>query len=529
MKKQLLALLAVAFLGANGMAQEILSGYITTNKTLSASTEYVLSGFVYVDSLATLTIPAGTKIWGDKATKGSLIITRGGKIQAEGTASNPIVFSSKETVKAPGDWGGIIILGRATINDPAGFKVIEGGVDDASGNGKYGGTVDTDNSGTLRYVRIEYPGIPFSQDNEINGLTMGGVGSGTTIDHVQVSFSGDDSFEWFGGTVNCKNLIAYRGVDDDFDTDFGFRGNIQFCLGVRDPLLADLAASAASNGFESDNDGSGTANAPKTAPTFSNVTLVGPNWAPSFLAPYRRSAHIRRNSECSIFNSLLLNMPVGVFIDGATTEANATGGKLEVKNTFVAGSPDAWRGSATFDATVWSKTAGFGNDSIATVADLKLVAPHNLSLPSLLPNGTSPVWGKASFAAVRLTNPYFQTVNYIGAFGATDWTCGWAKFELPGCQAVSQKEVAEVIPSVKLEPTVAANTTTLRLEMAQKADLSVDILNMNGQILSSPVREKVSVGEVAFELNVADLATGFYFVRIQANGVMTTEKLIVLK
>lgn len=152
--------------------------------------------------------------------------------------------------------------------------VIEGGVDNVAGDGKYGGTNATESSGTLQYIRIEYPGIAFLPNNEINGLTLGGVGSGTTLDDIQVSYSGDDSYEFFGGTVNAKYLVAFSGTDDDFDTDFGYSGKCQFLLAVRDSSYYDAAG--ASNGFESDNDGTGTTSTPITSPVFSNVTLIGP-------------------------------------------------------------------------------------------------------------------------------------------------------------------------------------------------------------------------------------------------------------
>ena len=141
------------------------------------------------------------------------------------------------------------------VKHPLTNPEIEGGVNNAAGDAFYGGTDANDNSGVLRYVRIEFPGIAFTDNNEINGLTCGGVGAATTLEHVQVSYSGDDSFEFFGGTVNAKYLIAYRGWDDDFDTDFGYSGKIQFAVSLRDPEIADQSGS---NGFESDNDGSGT-------------------------------------------------------------------------------------------------------------------------------------------------------------------------------------------------------------------------------------------------------------------------------
>ena len=179
---------------------------------------------------ATLTIEPGTVIRGSKANKGALIIEKGAKIMAEGTLDNPIVFTSNQDAgsRSYGDWGGVILLGKATVNkvDP----IIEGGP-----TSTYGGSDDADNSGIIKYVRIEFPGIAFQPDKEINGLTFGGVGSGTTIDYIQVSYSGDDSYEWFGGAVNVKHLIAFRGWDDDWDTDYGYHGMAQFCVDLRDP------------------------------------------------------------------------------------------------------------------------------------------------------------------------------------------------------------------------------------------------------------------------------------------------------
>ncbi len=295
---------------------------------------------------ATIKIEPGVTIKGSKSpNKGALIITRNGKIDAQGTAAAPIVFTSSQATPNSGDWGGIILLGNAPNNGAkdgiAGLQAIEGGVNEtATGYGLHGGTKADDNSGILKYVRVEYPGIAFAVNDEINGVTFGSVGSGTTIDYVQVSYSGDDSFEWFGGTVNCKHLIAYRGTDDDFDTDNGFSGKIQFGLVLRDAAIADFGPSGASNGFESDNDADGTTKTPQTAATFSNMTIVGPyaNAAPAATAaPYKRGAHIRRNSKISIFNSVFVGWPVGLFVDGALTEANATSNALEYKNNTIAG------------------------------------------------------------------------------------------------------------------------------------------------------------------------------------------------
>ena len=155
----------------------------------------------------------------------------------------------------------------------------------------------------LKYVRIEFPGIAFQPDKEINGLTMGGVGSGTTIDYVQVSFSGDDSYEWFGGAVNAKHLIAFRGWDDDFDTDYGYRGMVQYAVSLRDPAVAD--AGSGSNSFESDNDAAGSEETPYTQALFSNVSSFGPLVTPATtINPnYKRAMHLRRNTKLNIYNS----------------------------------------------------------------------------------------------------------------------------------------------------------------------------------------------------------------------------------
>ena len=202
------------------------SGEITTNTTWAATTKYLLKGYVYVRSGATLTIEAGTVIKGDKDSKGALIVEPGAKLIAVGTAAKPIVLTSNQPKGARnyGDWGGVLLCGKAPVNTIVNGKLptVEGGPTTT-----YGGTDAADNSGALQYVRIEFGGVAFSPNNEVNGLTLAAVGSGTTLDHVQVSYSGDDSFEWFGGTVNAKYLVAHRGFDDDFDTDHGFSGKAQ--------------------------------------------------------------------------------------------------------------------------------------------------------------------------------------------------------------------------------------------------------------------------------------------------------------
>lgn len=450
-------------------------GEITTNTTWSAKNQYFLKGYVYVRSGVVLTIEAGTIIKGDKDTKGSLLIESGAKLIAIGTVAKPIVFTSNQPKGSRnyGDWGGVILAGNAPVNNIVnGVKpVVEGGPTTT-----YGGTDPADNSGTLQYVRIEFGGIAFSPNNEINGLTLCGVGNGTSIDHIQVSYSGDDSYEWFGGTVNAKYLVAHRGWDDDFDTDNGFSGKNQFLVSLRDPLAADQSGS---KGFESDNDGNNSSNTPKTLAVFSNVTLVGPLINPtgtgSISSQYVAGVHIRRNSSLSLFNSVVMGWPTGILIDGTKTATNIGNSTLRIKNTIIAGDPtgsnskggqkdiiyiggSGGAGSLTATNMMSADSSYFGsavgpiswlfasanaNKKYGTSDAVRLLNPFNLTSPSFLPSTTSPIVYNgttatpavaASFTDDKVMDPFFTKVNYIGAFAGTgssadNWMAGWTNFD----------------------------------------------------------------------------------------------------
>ena len=389
-----------------------LSGSITSNTTLNANTVYTLNGFVYVEDGATLTIEPGTLIkGGPKASKGTLIIKRGGKIMAEGTKENPIVFTSSQAKgsRAPGDWGGIIITGKAP-NNQATEPIVEGGPD-----ARYGGDEADDNSGVFKYVRIEFAGVALEPDKEINGLTMGSVGSGTTIDYVQVSYGGDDAFEWFGGTVNPNHLIAYKTTDDMFDTDFGFSGKVQYVLGVSDPNLSDLAG--ASNGFESDNDANGTTNTPLTTAAFSNATIIGPG-TPGSGQKFGQGAHLKKGTSLSIYNSVITGWDKAITFDGNVVEEYATNNNIKIQNTVVNGTIGKASSSTTaFDPTAWFNTAAF-NNMIATQAELGLntAAPFMPTTGSILLSGGANVTG-------------FENTNFRGAFSTTNWAESWTNWD----------------------------------------------------------------------------------------------------
>jgi hypothetical protein len=415
---------------------------ITGNLTLKYPNTYILSGFVYVTNGVTLTVEPGVIVKGDRDSKGTLIVERGAKINAEGSAEKPIVFTSnqKPGQRGSGDWGGLILLGKAPNN--AGEQTIEGGV-----RSKHGGNDPHDNSGILKYVRVEFAGIEYSTDNEINGITFGSTGDATVVDCVQVSYSGDDSFEWFGGTVNAKHLIAYHGWDDDFDTDNGFSGKIQFALGVRNPQIGDKSAS---NGFESDNNAAGSDASPLTGAVFANVSLFGPVADPSNYidragekgssvnARFQTGFHLRRSTSLSVFNSLSASFPVGTIIEGTASHTLANNGGLNVANTVFAGhvrnfqDKQYWSNNTVFDPEPTNNTetyilrAGGGNQTFATIADIKLTGNY-------FPASDSPLATGASWTNAKVSS-WFEKVSYRGAFAPTEnsnnnWTKGWANFD----------------------------------------------------------------------------------------------------
>lgn len=435
---------------------ETLSGSLST-RTLEASKKYTISGTVIIGDGVTVTVPAGTVLFGQKSTKGTLVIMPGGKLVAEGTAANPIVFTSNQSTgeREQGDWGGIVMLGKANCNqnNPA----IEG-ITPAANYGTFNSSAnDNDNSGILKYVRIEYAGIALTPNNETNSLTMGAVGSGTTIDYVQTTYGGDDNFEWFGGTVNCTHLVSYAAWDDDFDCDFGFSGKVQYALAIRDPFNADQSGS---NGFEVDNDGSGTTATPKTAAIFSNVTLLGPVYdsaKASFSGNYQHATHLRRNCELSIFNSVIAGFPIGINLDG--TLANYTGGLGTLDKNIIVCS--AVKGTATrpfFNGKSSSTAVGdylkttksnevytASTPTSGTPAYSKAIADAGIN-PALImgynttasPTGNYPAdpnfasftgatQSGAAFTDSKVSS-WFTPTTFRGAFGGTDWTDSWSNF-----------------------------------------------------------------------------------------------------
>jgi hypothetical protein len=452
-----------------------LQGNLAT-QTLDATKPYLLKGQVFIPNGVTVTIPAGTVIKGDKATKATLIVQPGGKLIANGTANSPVVFTSAQGIgeRDRGDWGGIVMLGNAFVNQTA-KPAIEGITPtqlfgSVAADGATPSTNATENSGSLKYVRIEYAGIELTPNNETNSLTMGGLGNGTIIEYVQVSFGGDDGFEWFGGTVNGKYLVSHSTWDDDFDTDFGWSGNVQFGLVVRNPFFADQSGS---NAFESDNQANGnaiagicdnTTQAGCTRGVFSNITVLGPReiQSRSISGNYQNAAHIRRRSAISIFNSFFAGFRVGIRIDDQGTLDNLTSGAGKHTNNVLSVPGSTLIGSSTSASDAAFATGLSGGDATAISTywtgnnNTVFNAVTNTSVFTDLGVAGSLFWGGqtssnypsnpsfsivagvagpnnlnsgASFTDPKLGGGFFTSTTHRGAFGATDWTDGWAEFQ----------------------------------------------------------------------------------------------------
>ncbi len=531
---------------------------ITSNQTWSCDTIYFLSGHVFVTNGAELTIKPGTIVMGDTAVAGSsLFITRGSKIHAVGTPTCPIVFTSAKAPnqKTRGDWGGLVLLGNSTTNAPGGTQYIEG-----LANGpltQFGGGLNPnihDNSGELNYVRIEYAGYAFAPNNEINGLTFGAVGDGTLIDFVQVSYANDDSYEWFGGTVNCKHLIAFRGIDDDFDTDNGFSGKLQFGIGLRDPLVADVSGS---KGFESDNDATGDANLPQTKAVFCNFTVsAGGDTTSNSL--FTAGAHIRRNSHIYILNSIIMGYPQGLLIDGnntgSSTQLNVANDTLSIHNLvtckyapkYITMTPTATTYSTSDSILLLTKadsrfyTGNAFNPLDAT--QLIVRKPYTLTAPDFRPGKKSPAIGSARFTNPVLSDPFFTVVTYRGAMGTltTDnWAQVWTNFN-PGIvnyRGACKCAVAAAVAAVSEDDAVAKGEVSIYPNPAKGSfnvslngftgSVNVKVTNMNGSTVYNKQTSVSAKSVISVVLNNA--TAGLYFVTV-TNGVQSvTNKINIIQ
>jgi hypothetical protein len=393
----------------------VIRGRFTSSIELSNQFHYVLRGAVFIARGADMIIQPGTRIVGEFATLGTLVIEQGGRIYAEGTAEEPIVFTSDQPIglRGRGDWGGLILNGEAPVNLPGGLGEGEGDT------GLYGGSNPEDNSGVLKYVRVEYAGIEFSPDNELNGIAFQGIGRGTIVDHVQVKANKDDGVEFFGGTVDAKHLVMTNIGDDSVDWTFGWTGRIQY-------LIVHQRGDDADNGFEADNNGNNNDLLPRSNPTIYNATLIGdPDTAEG--SESDDGMEIREGTAGTIRNFIVMGFKEnGIDISNNATIAQAQSGALSFRNGILFNN-GLLSGTSTFDSD--ARPLLSGNSTLVT-GDPGLINPHNHENPDYRPASNSSLAMRHT-PALPPNDGFFEVALFIGALGPAieqDWTRGWTDY-----------------------------------------------------------------------------------------------------
>lgn len=391
----------------------VVSGEITADTTLAASQLHILQGAVFVRDGATLTIEPGTVIFGDTASKGTLVISQGGKIMAEGTASNPIIMTSPSPLgeRQPSDWGGLIINGYAPLNVPGGTSSGEGDT------GTYGGGANpdpADDSGTITYTRIEFAGIEFSPDNELNGIAFQGVGNGSTFHHIQVHFNQDDAYEWFGGTAWAKYLLASAGGDDSFDWTEGWQGKLQFAVAVQNGARADRGIEA--DNWETDNEAT-----PRSNSQIYNLTLVGSGPTGELGG---RGMTLRRGTAGQLYNCAVYGFRHnGLDVDDAATTTQIASGDLRLAYSvfYDNGGYTSRTNIEDGDATTL-----FTNGPMNREVDPMLASPFYWLVPDVAPLAGSPLLD-AGYVKSPPGDGFFEPVDFAGAVApGHNWTLeGW--------------------------------------------------------------------------------------------------------
>ncbi len=404
--------LAIVLAFSNGTEAKtvVLEGTLSGKVKLKAKNTYLLRGGVFITKK--LVIAPGTTILG---TEGSfLVIIPGATIDAQGTLEKPIVFTSvnKEGSRTRGDWGGVVLEGNAPINVPGGTAIGEGNT------GTYGGNDPTDNSGIMRFVRIEYGGFALSPDNELNGLAFQGVGNATQIEFIESFAAGDDAFEWFGGTVNAKHLVGIAQDDDGLDWTFGWSGKVQFAVIQQRADISD-------NAIEADNNEFGFDNLPRANPTLMNVTLVG---APEAGPGSKLGLVLRRGTAGKLINFVVLGFKgLGLEVRDDSTFTQLDSGALSLRGFIFFNNGNALSNPENFNGLTSTMLAAKGVKIVQS--DPLLKAPFSKTAPDFRPNAGSPALSAANVEPPPADDSFFTAANYVGAFdGNTDWTLGWTKF-----------------------------------------------------------------------------------------------------
>ena len=556
------ALGAALFASGAALAQtptQTLSGVISANRTLDAAQVYLIDGEVYVDNNVTLTIPAGTLLKGKRTpTTGNgnasvLVVQRGGQLVANGTAAAPIIFTAETDNVADafdlnenqrGLWGGVVILGNATANNGTGtIEGIPATARTTYGCGDAGFPCDdNDNSGTLRYVSVRHAGFTLGANAEINGVTFGGVGRGTTVEYVEVFANSDDSFEFFGGTVNARYLVGVFGGDDDLDWDVGYRGRIQFVLSVKDD------AGDVGRCIEGDGALTPFTPTPLSSPVVSNLTCIGSGvtgTAPAGSDAGGPSMTLRDNTGGFIYNSVFTavqNPRGGLDLEApadanVSTRVNFDQGELDVRNNIF------------FDFSAGNTPAGIVNGS-DTALETEIAARNTIVSPGLRaisrqqnrgldprPTSDAAAASGANFSYAPIQGSIFTPVAFRGAFapGQPAWAAGWTALDRNAYFSAQVAVEAEAGPLAAAGFRIAAtpNPATsgraaLTVEVPETTDARIAVYDVLGREVAVVAERTLAAGTQTFAIGRM-LPAGVYVARLTTAQGMTAVQFTVVR
>lgn len=525
---------------------QILDSKIEEDTTLVASQNgkpvmYAINGALEVgnstprsDSSVTLTVEPGVVMFGQSGND-YLVVQRDGKIMAEGTQSKPIIMTSIQDVKgeetSAGQWGGVVILGNAPSNDcPDDGSDCALQVEGVSEGAVYGGTNWEDNSGSLKYLVVKNAGYEIATDNELNGITFGGVGSGTTVDYIQVHANADDGVEFFGGAVNVKHLVLTGNKDDSIDWDQGYKGMIQHAY-----IEHAKNAGEANRAIEADNDKTTPDKEPQSNPTISNITIIGNNFDTA--DKDSEGIYLRRGTAAKIFNTVVTGpseMGECLELEGGKTSSvtvdNANSGKIVIQNTVMACS----NGENFKDAKADQGTSDKSDDTLLLDLEAWFTAePTNSISNSILigadgiPDANSPLIAAGAGQDVSSTqNGFFDSVDYIGAFdGSNDWRQGWA-YGFGGGVVTAQAEVEGCPTGTTAISPADGVTTTCEISGTVTSDLTLTANNLyalNGPVFigedkANSATLNIEAGTTIFGRSGEDYLVISRDSKIEANG-----------
>lgn len=532
-------LATMSYAPISAQTTEVLSGTLSTSKTLNASTCYELDGCYRVLSGGDLIIPAGTQIRAN--SQASLVIQQGGQIFANGSSSNPVVFTYAQTdVNGdPVEWDGIYIAGAAQTN-----QVAPSLVKSCPGTINYGGINDADNSGTLQHVRIEYAGVAPTGDPQAGALNLYAVGTGTSIDHVQISYSKKEAYELVGGKVDLSYIESLNNYRNDMRISQGYTGNIAYLTAIRLDASAHDNPVGFSNGLWIYNDPTGTTATPKTHPVISNATFFGPGYCGATPhSDFRAAVRLSLNAEAEIYNSVFTGWTTGLeIIDNSTINNANVNGTIKMEyNTFYANGTNFANSPVNFDPT----SAGCATTITNWMVGATPCQVDNLVRTSLTGYNSNVCGNYCSMAptmTLSATNNVgaadytwdvggnFVPTTYRGSLTNTNWSSSWSEWcpqNAEYCSLALMK--ADKHPSLLFVPNPASDITLIQFETDVLGQVQVTVSDkVTGGIIRSANKKIEVAGKQELSLSVAGLREGVYPVQVRlSNGQIIAGQLIV--